>query len=156
VLANRKLTPEEDWQLACHEAGHAVLCVRRGIPFGYALHGEGGHGVVVFKHGWFEDPGKVHSPDEIESLRLYHAGGAAAEELLFVGHREDAARHDRKLHADLEKRRRPQREDGWQQDLQAASRVLDCASVLKVAVALHREKKLDEAEIYRILGCKPP
>jgi hypothetical protein len=156
VSADKIITPKEDWQITCHEAGHAVICVRRSILFDYALRGEGDQGIVVLTQGWIKDPREVYSPGQIESLLLYYAGGPAAEEVLFNVHRGAAANHDRSMHAQLEKHRRSKRENGWQQDIQAAIKILDCESVLKVARALHRKKKLINVEVYRILGCDPP
>jgi hypothetical protein len=42
----RTITPEEEWQIACHEAGHAIVAVRCQVPLLFIKRGKGEHGIA--------------------------------------------------------------------------------------------------------------
>lgn|GEM_PF-6185344 len=108
----RQLTPEEEWQITCHEAGHAVVGVRHQIPFWQVERGEREHGEVPIGVGPIVNPDRNWTEDEISRWQQFYAAGAAAEQLLFGTYREYAACRDRHFHDILERRWRANRSDG--------------------------------------------
>ncbi len=153
----KQVTAEEAWQITCHEAGHAVMGVRHQIAFLHVERGDGEHGEVPVGVGPLEDdPSRNRTQDEISRWQQFYAAGAAAEMLLFGGYRDYGSRSDRYLHDLLEKRRSPNRNGGWEQDIQSAMKVLDRESVEKIAKELDRHKNLSVEQVYELLGCAPP
>jgi hypothetical protein len=112
----RQLTPEEEWQITCHEAGDAIVGARLQISFLHVERGDGEHGEVHIGVGPIEDPDGDWTEDEISRWQQFYAAGAAAEKLLFGDYREYASRRDRYLHEVLEKRWRPNRSGAWEKD----------------------------------------
>jgi hypothetical protein len=153
---SRELTPEEAWQITCHEAGHAVGAVRLQIPFSHIERGDGEHGEVAVGVGPIENPNRNRTQDEISRWQQFYAAGAAGEQVLFGCYREYASRRDRYLHEVLEKRWCPNRSGGWDQDIQFAMKVLDRESIEKVAQKLDQHKKLTDEQVCELLGCAPP
>jgi len=152
----RRLAPEEQWQITCHEAGHAVVGARRQIPFLRVERGDGEYGEVPVGVGPIENPDGSWTEDEISRWQQFFAAGAAAEQLLFGTYREYASRRDRSFHDVLERRWRANRCSGWDQDIQSAMELLDCESVEKVARELDRHGKLSDEQVYELLGCQLP
>jgi len=152
----RQVTPEEAWQITCHEAGHAVVGVRHQINFLHVERGDGEHGEVPVGVGPIENPSRNWTQDEISRWQQFYTAGAAAEQLLFGAYREYGSSHDRCLHDVLEKRWRPNRCGGWDQDIQSAMKLLDRESIVNVAKELDRQKKLTDEQVYELLGCAPP
>jgi hypothetical protein len=151
----RLITSEESWMISCHEAGHAVIAVRRRILFEYVQRGKGEHGLVKSCGGPIENPDRPWPQDEIARWQQFYAAGAAAELLLFGTYREYGSRRDRALHEKLEKRRYPSRVNAWKVEIQFASQILDRESVERVAKELERRKKLKYEHVHYLLGCKP-
>ena len=151
----RQISPEEAWQITCHEAGHAVVGVRLQVPFEYVERGEDEHGEVPIAVGPIENPSGNWTRDEISEWQRFYAGGAGAEQLLFGSYREYACSRDKYLHAVLEKQWQPNRRRGWEQDVQSAMKLLDRQSVEKVAKELELQRKLSDDQVYQLLGCTP-
>lgn len=151
---SRQFTSEEAWKITCHESGHAVVAVRLHVPFEYVERGDGEYGKVEIGVGPIENPTRNRPLDEISRWQQFYTAGAATEQLLFGSFREHASCRDRYLHDVLEKRWRPNRYGGWDQDIQFAMKLLDRESVEKVAKELDRSKRLSEEEVYKLLGCK--
>jgi hypothetical protein len=153
---SRQVAREEAWQITCHEAGHAVAGVRLQIPFCHVERGDNEYGEVEVGVNPIEEPSGDWTQDEISRWQQFYAAGAATEQLLFGSYREYASRGDRCLHDVLEKRRRANRSDGWDQDIQSVMNVLDRGSIEKVARELDQHKKLSSEQVYELLGCDPP
>lgn len=151
----RVITPEEHWQITCHEAGHAIVAVRLQISFLYVERGGGEQGEVCVGGGPIEIPENDWTQDEISQWQQFYAAGAAGELLLFGKYREYGSRHDRVLHTKLEERRSSDRNCGWALDVQCAVKVLDRESVEVVAKELDKRKKLTEEQVCRLLGTRP-
>lgn len=152
----RQLTSEEAWQTTCHEAGHALVAARLGIPFTHVERGEGEHGKVEVGVGPIEDPEHNWTLHQISCWQQFHAAGAAAEKFLFGSYREYGVRQDRRQHAKLESRWRPGRSNGWEGDVQSAMNLLDREAIEKIAKELDRRGILSAEEVYVLLDCLPP
>ncbi len=152
----RQITPEEAWQITCHEAGHAVTGVRLRFAFLRVERGDGEYGRVDVGVGPIEAPTGNWTEVEISRWQLFYAGGAAAERMLFGDHRQYACRHDHGLHDRLEKHRHQSRNDAWERDIQSAVVLLDRESVEKVAKELDRSGTLSGEQVYQLLGCATP
>ena len=148
----RQLTPEEAWQISCHEAGHAIAGVRLNLPFMNVIRGEGEHAETPIGNNPINCPNAPWADEAISRWQLFYAAGPAAEELEFGQYRDYAAREDRKLHGWLEKKRKINRIDGWSQDIQAAIKILDRKSIEKVAKELEAHGTLNEEKVYALLG----
>ena len=109
---SRYLTPEEQWQITCHEAGHAIVAVRHRILFDYVERGEGEHGLVKLT---IDPLGPNNGLDESQLLQYqeFYAGGAAAERLLFNTDRDYALRVDKCCHNKLEQQMNRHRNLGF-------------------------------------------
>jgi hypothetical protein len=152
----REITPEEEWQITCHEAGHAVMAVRLEMSFVRAARGPGEFGEVEVGITPLDDPNRACSQEEIVKWRLFYAGGAAAEVVCFGKYRTYAASRDRALHERLEKLAAGGRVDGWNQDIESAVKLLDREAIAKVATNLARHGQLSEEQIYDLFDRKPP
>ena len=75
-----QFTPEEAWQITCHEAGHAVVGVRHQIVFLHVERGDGECGQVPVGVGPIENPTRTWTQDELSRWQQFYAGGAAAEQ----------------------------------------------------------------------------
>jgi hypothetical protein len=148
--------PDEAWQITCHEAGHAVAAVFLEVMFECVERGDGDFGQVPVGVGPLDNPLRSWTEDEVSCWQRFYAAGAAAEKLLFAAYRPYACRVDQSLHNKLEKLRSTQRNDGWEQDVEAAVAILDQQSIEKVACELDHERKLTAEQVYEILGCVPP
>jgi hypothetical protein len=152
------IRPDDAWKIACHEAGHAVVAVRLGVPFNYAENGGGTNDIVDVGVAPLE-ASRPRPEVELSNWQKFYAGGAAAELLLFGKLREEheflAYSRDRHLHGEYERLRGINRTDGWDQDVKSAMSILDGESILKVATELNMRKKISEEEVYAIFDLKP-
>jgi hypothetical protein len=152
----REITTEEDWQITCHEAGHATLAVRYCISFVEVKRGDGEFGELEASGCPLDHPGRSWPQDVISRWQHFYAAGAAAEQLMFGSFRPYAASRDLFLHGRLEELRPECRQNAWNQDIKAALKVLDRDSVEKVAKALACDRKLSDEQVYALFDRKPP
>jgi hypothetical protein len=152
---DRTITPEEEWRITCHEAGHAIVAVRCQVPLLFIKRGKGEHGIAEVGGGPLENPSGHWSENEISHWQLFHAGGAAAEMILFRDYRKDACTVDMAKHNELERMWRPGRVNGWESDIESAMKILDRESIEKVARKLEQKRQLKDKEVCSILGCEP-
>jgi hypothetical protein len=150
-----------EWRVLYHEAAHAVMAVHHELCFQFVE-------VLGIDNGQTEpaanpiaDPDHDWPEDDIAKWQLFYAAGAAAEMQLFGSYRKRGTREDRRLHDELESWREEGRDGGWEQDIQAAGRVLNIEYVKTVANELHRRgalnqpKRLTSEEVYELLGLVP-
>jgi len=78
-----KLAAEEDWKIACHEAGHAVAAVRQMICFDTAKVGPNEFGEVSPTWNPIDDEDRDWTDSQRVQYQLVYAAGAAAERLIF-------------------------------------------------------------------------
>ena len=150
----RQITPEEAWQITCHEAGHSIVAARLGLPFQRVVRGDGEHGEVEVCWSPVDDgPTRDRDQDVLSRWQQFYAAGAATEILLFDSYRAFASRHDQACHDLIEKRRCPIRADAWEQDIRLAKQILDRDSVDTVARELARRGELSDKEVCELLKC---
>jgi hypothetical protein len=150
------ITPLENWQITCHEAGHAVLAVRFNMSFLSVERGDGAQGQLEACGNPLSNPDRGWSKEVIAQWQQFYAAGAAAELLLFGSYREYACSRDTILHDQLERMRPDGRRDGWAKDVDSAVKLLDRESIEKVAKKLDQERKLTDEEVYQLFGMRPP
>jgi len=153
---SRQITAEEDWQITCHEAGHAVQAVKHHFFFEYVQRGEGEHGELKPCECPLDYPDRCWSEDMLSKWQQFYAGGAAAELLVPGRYRPHGLKRDMLLHGNLEAMRQQRRHDAWAKDIHAALQVMDLESIEKVAQKLAEEKKLTDEQVYALFGLKPP
>jgi hypothetical protein len=155
-MKSRNITPEEHWQITCHEAGHAIVAVRRGITFQHVIRGDGEHGEVELAVNPIDDPEGDFDAVRLSHYQEFYAGGAAAERLMFGTDRAYALRCDEDCHEKLERRLGRCRNQGFEEDIQSALKILDHCSVEKVAKELADKGKLNMEQVAALTGCRLP
>jgi hypothetical protein len=148
---------DDDWKIACHEAGHALTAQAQHISIEMAEVGPNEHGVVVPSYDT-DDEGHNFGPAGLKDFQLFYAGGAAAERVLFGSEREYASKGDRVKHAELEKQLGQNRDDGFNDDVETVTKLLAAQSseIQYIATALLSGEKLNDESISKLLGRKPP
>jgi hypothetical protein len=152
----RQPTPEECWQISCHEAGHAIVAVRLGIIFEYVERGEGEHGVVELIANPIDNPEIDWDKSTLQQFQVFYAGGGAAERLFSDSGREYALKGDRCCHEKLEQQLKQHRSEGFEEDITFAIEILDRCAVEKVAKELDKGGRLAFDDVAAIIGCKVP
>jgi hypothetical protein len=157
---------EEDWQITCHEAGHAIAACRNGLLFDKLMRGDGDLGMVtVGVDNPRDNPYREWPLADIGKWQQFYTGGAAAERIMFGNNREYASKMDFLIHSDIEKKWRSGRLDGWNDDIAHTMSILDRFSIEKVAntLLLARERsgtfrrgELSIEQVCRLLGCPVP
>jgi hypothetical protein len=150
------MNDDDAWRISCHEAGHAIVAVRLLLPFDSVERGLGDQGFVDGSNPIDDDEDQCWPNDCLRKYQCFYAAGAAAEKLLFELWREPALRVDRKHHALIEQRLNQHRTSGFDEDIQAAARLLKACEVESVAKQLAQKRKLTFAEVAELIGCQLP
>lgn len=150
---------DEDWKIACHEAGHAVFAITqrmREMWVEWAKVGENEYGEIQLVATPHDSPDDDWTANQLVRYQLYYAAGAAAEQHLFQQHRLHAIVCDFKLHKELESLLKRNRPTGFDDDIEAAMQSLDPDSVRTVAQNLFESKLLTGEQVAGLIGVTPP
>ena len=138
--------------VACHEAGHAIVCAHFGIPFCgvYMKSDEGPR--VEYGINPIDDPDDFEwSKEELRKWRAASAAGAAAERSVFGSYRKHGVRDDRRSHDQHAARLT---EGEWNSSVAECVQIIGSYPVEKLADELNRRRHLTQEEVYEILGLK--
>jgi hypothetical protein len=150
------ISDKEAWQIACHEAAHAVIAVHHRFDLENVEMIDEENAITRPLGGPIEDLHKVWVVEEVRKWQEFYAAGIAAERLLFGEDRGHGWEVDKELHDKLERRYSRTHINAWEADIENTMKLLDCESVEKVAKELQLTRKLDGDIVYAILGIKPP
>jgi hypothetical protein len=146
---------DDEWKIACHEAGHAIVAVRHRIAFTSAEVGPSDHGMVAPALNPVDDEEHEWSEDAVNRYQQFYAAGAAAERLLFNDERKQALKLDKNCHERIERRRLQPRACGFEDDIRAAMALFDLISVRTVARKLQAQRVLTVEDVCMAMGCSP-
>jgi len=151
----RTLHSDDDWRIAIHESGHAIVAVRHDCIFEHVAIGPNEFGEVRWANSPLNDPGGGYTREKLWKWQTAFAAGAAAEHVVFSEIRRHAIRQDIDCHCQLGK----MREDGlvvpFEFAIRQAVEMLSLAETENVARKLQEAKQLDFENICELIGVVP-
>jgi hypothetical protein len=149
------LNCDDDRKITCHEAGHAIVAVLHEITFDYVERGNSEEGQVEVGSNPINDMDDGWSNDALRQWQHFYAAGAAAERILFQNERQHALKQDKHLHEKLEQRLNQHRAHGFEEDIQAAMKLLDACLIDKVAKELATKRHVTYDEVAKLIEYRP-
>jgi hypothetical protein len=152
ATAKETAMSDDDRRITCNEAGHAIVAVYKKIPFTRVWRGREEDGGVClgvnpvdnWKLAWMEP--------RIREYQEFYAAGAAAERIMFKKDREGVVAIDKGNHGKLDRRLNRTRKDGFEEDIQAAMRLLDRRLIERVVKQLDAKAEMTFEEVAEIIG----
>jgi hypothetical protein len=151
----RKFRMSDEWTIACHEAGHAIIAIRHRIAFTSAEIGPNEHGMVEPSMNPIDDDELEWTKEDVKRYQEFYAAGAAAERLMFRKEREHAQTSDKSCHEQLERLGEQIRSSGFEEDVEAAIGLLDRTLIEAVARKLRDHGKLTVEDVCAEMKCSP-